>query len=392
MPPENSPNVPATDPGQRPAVAAEGRRSAVPGMLLGAGCVALGALLWEAGGWIALALGAIGAAVLQFARGRQPVSSDPVPASGPVAPQAAVASTLSQHVVPVWKRNVDAARDHSEQSIAALLESFTRVSGHLDEALNADKVSLNIEMGGSDELIERHRPQIDTLLGTTRLAVQMKDRMLEGVRSLAGTLDEMVLLSKEVQSIGRATHLLALNASVEATRAGEAGGGFAVVAQEVQSLAGQVRDTGTRIGAHVQGMRERIADMVAEVRQADTDEDEISLQAEENARAVVIALVGTLAEISRSSRGLRDASRQVQADLERIYVSLQSQDRLTQMLNSVTEDMARYTAWQQGEPDETAASPTAWLERLESSYTMEEMRSSHHNTVAVERTAAVEFF
>jgi methyl-accepting chemotaxis protein len=62
------------------------------------------------------------------------------------------------------------------------------------------------------------------------------------------------------------------------------------------------------------------------------------------------------------------------------------------MLNSVTEDMARYTAWQQGEPDETAASPTAWLERLESSYTMEEMRSSHHNTVAVERTAAVEFF
>lgn len=392
MPPENSPNVPATDPGQRPAVATEGRRSAVPGMLLGAGCVALGALLWEAGGWIALALGSIGAAVLQFARGRQPVSSEPVPASGPVAPQAAVASTLSQHVVPVWKRNVDAARDHSEQSIAALLESFTRVSGHLDEALNADKVSLNIEMGGSDELIERHRPQIDTLLGTTRLAVQMKDRMLEGVRSLASTLDEMVLLSKEVQSIGRATHLLALNASVEATRAGEAGGGFAVVAQEVQSLAGQVRDTGTRIGAHVQGMRERIADMVAEVRQADTDEDEISLQAEENARAVVIALVGTLAEISRSSRGLRDASRQVQADLERIYVSLQSQDRLTQMLNSVTEDMARYTAWQQGEPDETAASPTAWLERLESSYTMEEMRSSHHNTVAVERTAAVEFF
>ena len=105
-----------------------------------------------------------------------------------------------------------------------------------------------------------------------------------------------------------------------------------------------------------------------------------------------MALVGSLTEISRSSRGLRDASRQVQADLEKIYMSLQSQDRLTQMLNAVTEDMARFAAWQQGEPDPAANSPALWLERMESSYTMEELRSSHHNTVAVERTAAVEFF
>ena len=120
--------------------------------------------------------------------------------------------------------------------------------------------------------------------------------------------------------------------------------------------------------------------------------DAHGIATDENAREVIVALVGSLTEISRSSRGLRDASRQVQSDLEKIYMSLQSQDRLTQMLNAVTEDMARFAAWQQGEPDPAANSPALWLERMESSYTMEELRSSHHNTVAVERTAAVEFF
>lgn len=396
MPPENPPLATTSDIAAPTRARGDGLWSSASGALWGAGTLASGAALWAWGQWLALGLGLVLIASLQWLVGRARGSPASIPATPADATSdasiAATSHTLSLHVVPVWKRNVDAARQHSEQSISALLESFTRVSGHLDEALSADKVSLNVEMGGSEELVERHRPQVDTLLGSTREAVRMKDLMLDGVRGLGVTLDEMVLLSKEVQSIGRATHLLALNASVEATRAGAGGGGFAVVAQEVQALAGQVRDTGTRIGGHVQAMKTRIDDLIRVVRQSDTEEDEISLQAEENARAVVIALVGSLAEISRSSRGLRDASRQVQADLERIYISLQSQDRLTQMLNSVTDDMGRYSAWQQGEPDAAAASPTLWLERLESSYTMEEMRSSHHNTVTVERTAAVEFF
>ncbi len=390
----SSDSLNAGSPPGRPSRAATAPRSAAwwaaPS---GAAAAGAGALAVQEAGWLAVGvlMAAIATAVVLVMR--QPARA-PVRADDPMSdePPAAQAGQLSQQVVPVWKRNVEAARMHSEKSIEALLESFVRVSTHLDEAVGADKVSMHIEMGGSDELVARHQPQIDTLLASTRAAVRMKDEMLAGVQSLAVTLDEMVLLSKEVQSIGRATHLLALNASVEATRAGQAGGGFGVVAQEVRALAGQARQTGIRIGKHVQTMQERLTSVVADVRRHDTDDDEIELQARESAREVVVSLVGSLTEISRSSRGLRDASRQVQTDLEKIYMSLQSQDRLTQMLNAVTEDMERFNAWQKGEPDGAASSPALWLERMESSYTMEELRSSHHNTTVVERTAAVEFF
>jgi len=107
---------------------------------------------------------------------------------------------------------------------------------------------------------------------------------------------------------------------------------------------------------------------------------------------VLVALVGSLAEFTRSSRTLRDTSRQVQDDLERIFVGLQGQDRLSQMLEAVSSDMDRFTAWLEGAPDPAGATPARWLERLEASYTMEEQRSSHHDTKVIEREAGVEFF
>ena len=69
-----------------------------------------------------------------------------------------------------------------------------------------------MDIGLPEEVIERHREQLDRLTSTTRLAVQLKDEMLETVNWLHATLSDMQALSKEVQAVSRATHLLALNA------------------------------------------------------------------------------------------------------------------------------------------------------------------------------------
>ena len=298
---------------------------------------------------------------------------------------------LQKQVQPVWKRQIEAARSYSETSMANLLESFATISAQIDETLGLNGGSV-LDVGLPDKVIERHQDQLDRLTSTTRLAVQLKDEMLETVNWLHATLSDMQALSKEVQAVSRATHLLALNASVEATRAGESGGGFAVVAAEVRALAGQSRQVGIQIGRHVAQMQERIAETRSRVRRHDTDEDELQLQAKLNAHAVLSALLGSVAEATRASRALRDSSRMVQDELEKISVSLQSQDRLSQMLTSVTDDIQRMVLWMNGAEDSAAAHPHQWLGRLEASYTMEEMKASHHNLVAVEKTSGVQFF
>jgi methyl-accepting chemotaxis protein len=107
---------------------------------------------------------------------------------------------------------------------------------------------------------------------------------------------------------------------------------------------------------------------------------------------VLRALIGSSADFALASQELQRNSRLVQDDLEKIMMSLQSHDRLSQMLGSVIDDMARLGLWLDGGVDPLAQTPNKWLERLEQSYTMEAQRSSHHATVAIDKQAAVEFF
>lgn len=337
------------------------------------------------------AAGSVAVATLAGAlsrRGRQPPL--PVPL---VHTQA---SGLARQVVPVWERNVSSARLHAEQSMSALTESFGAIMGQMDQALQGATAGSVIDGETVDMLLERHQAEITDLLATTRRIAAAKNDMQVGVQTLSETLVETARLSKEVQAIGRATHLLALNASVEAARASSAGGasatGFAAVAHEVRMLAGQSRDAGQALARHLARMQERVQAMKRQGDLIDNDDDELTLQAEQRARALVRALLGSLSEVSRSQQNLHQAGHLVQAELERILMSLQAQDRFSQMLGSVTEDMTRLHAWLEGGNDEAAVSANKWLERLESTYTMEEMRSSHHGTAQVEKAAEVEFF
>jgi len=299
---------------------------------------------------------------------------------------------LVEQVVPVWRRNMEAARSHSERSMNALLENFSSISSHLDHALGRHGDSPILEVDAIDALLNSNKPHLDKLLNSTRLAVDVKEEMAQGVSEMSGQLAELVKLSKEVQTIGRATHLLAMNASVEATRSGGKSSGIGVVALEVQRLAAMSREAGTQIVKRVHTMQERMDALKWRARRHDTGEDEILLQAEENARAVMAQLISSVADVTRSSRSIRNANRDVQTELDKIFVGLQSQDRLSQMMASVTDDMQRLSAWLAGARDEAGLSARDWLDRLEASYTMEELRASHHDTVSVDKSTGVEFF
>ena len=79
-------------------------------------------------------------------------------------------------------------------------------------------------------------------------------------------------------------------------------------------------------------------------------------------------------------------------ELEQVFMGFQFQDRLTQMLDIVGRDMARFADWVQTNPAATQADVAEWLAALERTYTMEEQRTFHHGTVKIEHSANVEFF
>lgn len=82
----------------------------------------------------------------------------------------------------------------------------------------------------------------------TKLADQAAE-LGNRVGGLTATLSLVARAAGEIEAIARTTNLLALNASIEAARAGSAGRGFMVVAQEVKQLSARTQEATTRIGA-----------------------------------------------------------------------------------------------------------------------------------------------
>ncbi len=139
------------------------------------------------------------------------------------------------------------------------------------------------EMRGRAEEMERSaHSETELIRAKTADIMAMLDQAIEKSRSV----DQISALTKDIISISSSTNLIAINASIEAARAGAAGAGFSVVAQEVHQLADSCAETANHIqqvSSVVTGAVDYLAGSARELAnylsQAITDQLERSVQA-----------------------------------------------------------------------------------------------------------------
>ncbi|MBI1395239.1 MAG: PAS domain-containing protein [Betaproteobacteria bacterium] len=209
--------------------------------------------------------------------------------------------------------SVASALEQLSVSVNEIAEATGRSSDHADEAIR---------------VVGEGSTRMDESLAATRDVVDVVDAARTQVEALSEAVGNISSVTQTIQEIAEQTNLLALNAAIEAARAGEQGRGFAVVADEVRKLAERTRASTMDISRTVADVQAGTAGATETMR---TAADKVNRGA------------NLIHASNESLHAIREASQGIAASAREIATMLDQQSRASSEVAASMERMSGLT-------------------------------------------------
>ncbi len=254
-----------------------------------------------------------------------------------------------QHVAS----NAEANNNHLEESSSALEEVTTSIQ---DLAENSNSISST-----SKDVIEQARQGNDFVEHTVKQMNSIHQKVNESndiLQLLHSSSDQIDEISKAITAIANQTNLLALNAAIEAARAGEHGKGFAVVADEVRHLAEQSQTSSKQISElikEIQNNMNRSTVAMDHVKQEVQDGMDSVRQTELSFKGIA----GTMTNMNAQILQIDDIIQEMSANAQEVSATMSNISAQTKQSFAHTHRIAASTEEQLAAMEEIASSSTA---------------------------------
>ena len=272
---------------------------------------------------------------------------------------------LLTSILPVWQRQSESVKRQTETAGMQVIDHFTSMIKEFDGA-GFGGVSGDADSSKEDttiNLLNLCEKELMPVIASLEQVIKNKDTLVKSVRDLSAQTLELKEMALQVSSIAAQTNLLAINAAIEAARAGTSGRGFAVVAGEVRKLSQLSAETGKHIGDRVQ----QIGVNMSSTLQAATVAAKNDTAVISNTGEVIGHVLQHVRTLGTSVEHMREHGQSIRVAVEEVMVTLQYQDRVSQIIDVLNVDMSSLSDLLD-EAERPVPSIDEWMSGKSSSY------------------------
>jgi len=242
-------------------------------------------------------------------------------------------------ISPILSQHVMVSREHTEQEIVLLTSRFAEMVNDLQQIVNSADSTLGRQDYHLDSVISTSRDLLQPVLDVLKQIHKREHHVLAELQKLSGRMTGLSPIAAELGNLTGQMNQLALSAMDEAASGSEQSQSFAFIADRAHQLSDDFLQLDKQLNREVDDLIAAVTAALTISEKAVQVDDSILLRAETNIDQTLSHLSQVLAHYRDDASALRNNAEQIQDEINKVLVALQFQDRVSQILTQVENNL-----------------------------------------------------